>query len=158
MPITVEIKGFGTLHLRSLVLDLNGTIANNGELLPDIKLYTDELKKTLEIYLVTGDTFGMGFKIAQELGIKIHIIDVTQSESKQKAEFIKNLGAAQTVAIGNGRNDALMIKEAGLGITILGKEGTVPTAITNANIVCHDPRNALDLLIHPKKLIATLRD
>jgi soluble P-type ATPase len=60
--------------------------------------------------------------------------------------------------IGNGGNDQLILKEAGLGIAILGDEGISVTAMKNADILVKTISDALDLLLKPKRLIATLRE
>jgi soluble P-type ATPase len=67
------------------------------------------------------------------------------------------LGELATVAVGNGRNDRLMLKQAVLGIAVLGEEGTATAALMAADIVVRDVFSALELLRHPQRLIATLR-
>jgi soluble P-type ATPase len=61
------------------------------------------------------------------------------------------------VALGNGRNDRLMLKEAALGIALLQAEGAAVEALLAADVVAPDILVALDLLLAPDGLIATLR-
>ena len=70
---------------------------------------------------------------------------------------LKHLGASLTVCIGNGRNDCLMIEAAALGIALVQREGAASAAILAADVVMSDILDALDLLISPLRLIATLR-
>jgi soluble P-type ATPase len=69
----------------------------------------------------------------------------------------KPLVPKAAVCVGNGRNDRLMLQEAGLGIAVVQGEGAaVQTALT-ADVLAPDILTALDLLIHPLRLVATLR-
>ena len=63
-----------------------------------------------------------------------------------------------TVAVGNGNNDQLMLKESGLGIAVLQGEGMSRAAMENADIIVKDISDAFDLLLNPQRLIATLRE
>ena len=79
------------------------------------------------------------------------------NEKIQKAEFIKELKAQNVVAIGNGRNDAMMLQLAKIGIIILGKEGCAVEALLKANIAIPSIEDALKLILRPSALKATLR-
>ena len=59
--------------------------------------------------------------------------------------------------MGNGRNDALMLKEAALGIAVIQEEGGAVETLLAADIVTHSVLVALDLLLNPLRLTATLR-
>ena len=50
-----------------------------------------------------------------------------------------------------------MLKEAALGICVLGGEGASREAIANADLVALHINDALDLLLKPDRLVATLR-
>jgi soluble P-type ATPase len=67
------------------------------------------------------------------------------------------LGKEKCVAIGNGANDVLMLKQSAIGICVIGKEGASAEAVQHSDIVVYDVSNALDLLLYRKRLIATLR-
>ena len=75
----------------------------------------------------------------------------------QKENYILNLGAVNTVAIGNGNNDARILKTAKVGIAVCLAEGCATTAIRTADILTHSILDALDLLLYPDRLKATLR-
>jgi len=67
------------------------------------------------------------------------------------------LGKEKCVAIGNGANDVLMLKQSAIGICVIGKEGASSEAVQHSDIVVYDINDALDLLLNPKRIIATLR-
>ena len=71
---------------------------------------------------------------------------------------MRELGPENVVAIGNGANDALMLKEAALGIAVIGEEGCSAALMKEADLVVTDIMNALGLVAHPERLVATLRD
>lgn len=139
-----------------LVSDINGTIALDGELINGVKEHLLPLKNKLQVTLLSADTFGKGSAIAEELGIKIHIL-ANGNEKEQKADFVNRLGAARVVSIGQGANDELMLKESALGICVLSDEGTAISTLMAADVVSRDIITAFELLQHPARLIATLR-
>lgn len=61
------------------------------------------------------------------------------------------------VAVGNGANDARMLERAALGIAVLGPEGLALSCLQAADVVVPDILAALDLLLFPRRLVATLR-
>jgi soluble P-type ATPase len=61
------------------------------------------------------------------------------------------------VAIGQGANDAGMLREAGLGICVLSPEGTAVETLMNADLVASSIFEALELLEKPLRIVATLR-
>lgn len=88
-----------------------------------------------------------------ELGAELTII----ATGHDKAELVERLGTEHTVAIGNGRNDAAMLRIARLGIAVIGPEGAATSAMSGADIVCVGIGHALDLLVDDLALAATLR-
>ncbi len=155
--LTLEIPGRGRYTLTHLVLDVNGTIAVDGHLIPGVKERLSRLARTLEIVMVTADTYGRQRAIDSELEMTAERLTLGQPEAPQKAEVIRRLGAAGTVAIGNGANDVEMLKAAALSIAVLGEEGTSLGAVQAADVLARSIVDALDLLLHPRRLVATLR-
>jgi soluble P-type ATPase len=68
------------------------------------------------------------------------------------------LGSEKVIAIGNGRNDMPMMEIAGLAIAVIGPEGAAGEMLRIADAVVRDIHDALDLVTHPLRLKATLRD
>ena len=60
------------------------------------------------------------------------------NEQEQKRSFVADLGADSVVAIGQGANDALMLKEAAIGICVLSREGSAVETLLAADIVTPD--------------------
>ena len=79
------------------------------------------------------------------------------NEQEQKAAMIRKLGVDRVAAIGQGANDAAMLREAALGICVLSPEGTAVETLLSADIVVKDIICALDLFEKPLRLVATLR-
>jgi len=154
--IEIDIPGFGALHLRRLLLDYNGTLAKDGKLLPGVTERLKKLGESLELYVVTADTFGTVTKEMEGSGVKVLILG-SDDHTEEKREVLEQLGPDHTVAVGNGNNDALMLKYSILGIAVLGEEGCALPALTSAELCCRSITDALDLLIHSKRLTATLR-
>jgi soluble P-type ATPase len=154
--ITVEIPGSGFLELEHFVTDFSGTLSEDGSLLPGIKDKLNELSGKLRIHVLTSDTFGRAGKELEGVNCTLHVLE-GEGHVIQKEKYISYLGVDKVVAIGNGNNDALMLKAAKLGIAVCLKEGCSRRAIEAAQIFVTSPVDAVDLLLSPKRLIATLR-
>ncbi len=155
--LELQIPGQGdTWRLKYLVLDLNGTLALDGLLLEGVGERLRQLSASLDVYILTADTFGTAARQFADYPCKLHLLD-PGDQIRQKESFVRKLGAEFCVAIGNGMNDQGMLRAARLGICITGPEGAAVQAVNAADIVIPDINSALDLLLNPKRLIATLR-
>jgi soluble P-type ATPase len=154
--IEIDIPNFGRLHLAHLVLDYNGTLAFDGQLISGVANQLGLLTEHLQVHIITADTFGSVHQAFAGSTFTIHVLS-PGSEEEGKAIYVRRLGSMSSVCIGNGRNDRLMLKEAGLGIAVLQQEGTAPQALLSADIVIPSIVDALDLLLHPQRITATLR-
>jgi soluble P-type ATPase len=154
--LEVRIPGYGTLAFSFLVLDYNGTIACDGRLIPGVRDRLEALSKNIAIHILTADTFG---SVQKEMtGIPCEVVVIgKENQTQAKADYVRRLEAQETVSVGNGRNDALMLKEAVLGIAVVQEEGGAVETLLTADIVTHSILDALDLLLHPLRLTATLR-
>ena len=154
--ITISIPDYKEITLHHLVLDMNGTLALDGKLLPGVKSLIAKLRPILDIHLITADTHGGGQEAAQMLGIQFHKMQPGPG-GPQKLTLVQKLGSEHVVAVGNGANDALMLKEAALGMAVNGREGAAVAAILAADLYTPSILDALDLLLHPDRIRATLR-
>jgi soluble P-type ATPase len=154
--IDIEIPGRYNFSLQNLLLDINGTAAFDGKVIDGVKQRVQELKQKLNIYIVTANTRNNAGYLEQELGVAPHIISPGR-EASQKLSLAELLGKERCAAIGNGENDSLMLKACAIGICVIGGEGASAEAVRHADVITYDINNALDLLLHPKRLIATLR-
>jgi len=154
--IQVEIPGWNTLELEHLVLDLNGTVALDSEVCPGVAERLAALSANLTIHLLTADTRGQAAEAGSRLGVQFARVE-PRAEASQKQALVERLGAAHVVAIGNGANDARMLSTAALGIAVLGPEGLAVETLRAADVVVGRIEDALDLLLQPQRLVATLR-
>ena len=154
--IEINIPGDRVLQLKHIVLDYNGTIACDGNLIPGVKENLIALTGKLQIHILTADTFGNARRGLEGIKCELSIIS-PEAQVISKLDYIKRLGAANTVCVGNGRNDQLMLKEAALGIAVILEEGAAVTTLGAADVVCTNILSALELLENPMRLIATLR-
>lgn len=154
--IELNIPGRGSLQLEHLVCDVNGTLALDGQLLEGVARPLTNLRDRLDLHLVTADTHQRQFLIDSQLGLSAKILQ-PGNEAFQKAEFVCQLGAEQVIAIGQGANDAEMLKAAALGICLLSTEGTALKALLAADLVVANVFDALNLLENPLRIVASLR-
>jgi P-type E1-E2 ATPase len=138
------------------VLDYNGTLAVDGRLIPDVKLRLNRLAASLAVHVITADTFGSARGALRGVDCTLEVLK-HGGEARAKAALVRRLGARRVACIGNGRNDRLMLRAAALGIATVQREGAAVEAVQAADIVVHDVRDALDLLLKPRRLLATLR-
>lgn len=154
--IETSIPGFGTVRLKHLVLDVNGTIAAGGRLVPGVVEAIEALSAAVNVVAITADTHGTASRLQEALGIDVRVID-SGDESAQKRDLVDKLGAESVVAVGNGANDVEMLENAALGIAVIGSEGTASKAVIAADIVTTSVLDALSLLAQPARITATLR-
>jgi P-type E1-E2 ATPase len=145
------------MEIENIVLDLNGTIAMDGKIPSEVKEKINSLSKKIKLYILTADTQGTASVEIPDM--EVELVKVLEKDSAEvKLRVLESLDPTSTVAIGNGNNDHLVLKEATLGIAVLGDEGISVSAMKNADIVVKNISDALDLFLKPKRLIATLRE
>jgi len=154
--IELNIPGRGTLQLEHLVCDVNGTLALDGQLLEGIPRAIRGLRDRLNLHLLTADTHGCQSLIDRQLGLQAEHVK-PGDEATQKAEFVRKLGAEKVIAIGQGANDAKMLKTAAIGICVLSKEGAAVETILAADLLFPDIYAALESLDKPLRIVASLR-
>lgn len=154
--INIEIPGYGNLYIENVLMDYNGTIASGGKLISSLKNIIEKLSNKANLYVITADTFGT---VSRELeNLPIEIIKIKKNDERlEKLEALKKLGPKKTIAYGNGNNDTLMLKEASVGICILGDEGASKEVLESSDLIIGSIEKGLNLLVEPNKLKATLR-
>jgi P-type E1-E2 ATPase len=154
--IEIEVPGYLKYRLQDLVLDVNGTIAEDGQLLEGVVERFEELRQKIQIHLITADTHKN--QAAIDRSLRLAAVRIPEhNQANAKLDYIKQLGVATAAAIGNGANDAAMLEHAALGILVIGPEGAATEALLKAKVVVPNIQTGLGLLLHPKRLIATLR-
>jgi len=154
--ISLGIPGFGDLRLEHLVLDYNGTLAEDGILISGVRPLLGAVSELLEVHVITADTFGRAAEQLAGLHLRLIILPAgDQAEAKRRC--VEELVADRVVAIGNGRNDQRMLDAAVLGLAVIQREGGAFAAIAAADIIVPGILDALELLRNPRRLTATLR-
>jgi soluble P-type ATPase len=153
--IRIEIPGRAALEIQHLVLDLNGTLATDGSVPPQVAERLRARSAAVDVHVITADTFGTADTLGH-LGVRIvrlapgdHVI--------AKGQAVRTLGPDRIAAIGNGMNDAAMVQEAALGIIVGGREGAAVQSLLAADVAVTSIEDGLDLLLRPKRLTASLR-
>jgi P-type E1-E2 ATPase len=154
--ICIDIPGGASLRLEHLVLDFNGTLACDGVLLPGVRERLESLSRAIRIHVVTADTFNRARIELADLPCELCVLE-SREQMRAKLEYVERLGAERTACVGNGRNDALMMEAAALGIAVVQAEGAAPQTLRAADVIVRDIGDALDLLVQPRRLAATLR-
>ena len=154
--IEIAIPGFGRLSFTDLVCDYNGTLALDGRMRDSVRTRLPRLGERLRLHVVTGDTFGTARAELKHLDCDLVVLP-EEDQAAGKERFVLGLGADRCIAIGNGRNDRLMLATSALGIGVCGGEGIAAEAAAACDIVAPDIEAALDLLLEPKRLVASLR-
>ena len=154
--LELPIPGREPLRVSHLVLDYNGTLALDGNLLPGVSDRLTALAGRVGVHVVTADTFGLAAVQLGSLPVTLQIIGAGD-QAKAKLDLVESLGPAGVVAIGNGANDRLMLERAALGICIVGAEGAATATLLASDVAVRGPTEAFDLLLHPGRLAATLR-
>jgi P-type E1-E2 ATPase len=155
--ISVSIPGWGDLDIEYLVVDYNGTIGFDGKLKDGVREILERISRYIKVFIITADTYGTIDVEGNTIGFSIIKVG-KEASGKEKARIIKELGPEKVVAIGNGANDAMMLREASLGIGVMGEEGCANALLREADLVAKDIIDALGIILHPERMVATLRD
>jgi soluble P-type ATPase len=153
VTVVVAIPGWREFKLEHVLLDVNGTLTNRGELVPGIRARIATLRETLTVHLVSADTFGTLDGIAAGLGVDA----VRARTGADKLLELDRLDRDRCAVIGNGANDAQVLEAAALGLVVIGPEGASSAALRAADVICQSAADAIDLLLDPQALSATLR-
>ena len=151
-----EIPGRGKLEIENVVLDYNGTIGENGKIIEGVKEILYKLKKYVNVYILTADTYGTVREECRTLGV--HILTFPKENAGlSKKEIVRKLDGHKTICIGNGYNDIPMFKEGILSIAVIEGEGACGKLLINADIVARSIVEALNIVLDENKVKATLR-
>ena len=154
--IQFNVPGVGEYELEHLVMDVNGTLAVDGQLMDGVAAKISALRKSLTIHLLTADTHGKQAVIDQQLDLTAVRI-ASGGESTQKAEYVRKLGSEKVAAIGQGANDSEMLAAARLGICVMSIEGVAKETLLAADLIAPDTLSALELFEKPLRIVASLR-
>lgn len=153
--IDIVIPDVRRICLKNAIFDMNGTLSLDGYVSESTRDKLTRLAKHVTIHVATADTFATADQVFACCPLTLTRIDGAASD--QKLELLYSLGGDVTVAIGNGNNDVAMLRAATLAICVIGHEGAAVKALNAAHIVVTGFEDAIDLLLNPKRIVATLR-
>jgi P-type E1-E2 ATPase len=149
-----QVTGVGEIELNTIVLDLNGTLQVQDEIVAGAKERLAKLRELgYKIYLFTGDQRGNAAEVCADLGIDYKVTKSTEEKAQGMQEFNKE----NTVAIGNARIDIGMFENAKVRIATLQAEGIHAGILGHVDVITNSINDALDLLIDPNTFAATMR-
>ena len=151
--INLNIPNGKEINIKNAVFDFNGTMATDGILDTTIIDKIAELSKVLDIYILSSDTYGSVREQCKNLPLEIEIV----KNAIDKKIFVENLGAGETICIGNGENDVKMFEISYLSIAVLGDEGCSINALNKATVLTKNIHDAFDFMLNSNRIIATLR-
>jgi len=151
--IRIDIPQRGIIELQYAVFDVNGTLAVDGILIPGVVDRLQILREQLTLHALTAGTHGNIAELERAVGFSFQII----ATGEEKLRYVEQLGPASVIAFGNGMNDVGMLRLAAIGVAVVAREGVATGALQAADVLALGPVDAINLVLHPKRLIATLR-
>lgn len=152
--MTYDIPGQGQLEIKTIILDLNGTLSVAGTVPNGVKERLDQLKaKGFKVLFFTGNTRNDADDLATSLGIEWKLA----KDAVGKRDLALVLEPETCASIGNGLIDLELMKTVKLRIVTLQAEGVHIQTMLSSDIVVPNINDALDLFIDEQRLIATLR-
>jgi soluble P-type ATPase len=151
--IRIDIPQWGSIELQHAVFDVNGTLAVDGSPIPGVVDRLKHLSESLSLHALTAGTHGNLAELERLLRLPLQII----GSGEEKTRYVERLGPQSVIAFGNGMNDVGMLHLAAVGVAILSGEGVAISALQAADVLALGPVDAIDLVLHPKRLVATLR-
>jgi soluble P-type ATPase len=149
-----NIPGQGDLEIRTIILDLNGTISIAGKVPEGVKERLGELRdQGFRLILFTGNTRNDADELSKRLGIEWKLA----KSAEDKRSLALELEPDHCASIGNGLIDLELMKTVKLRIITLQAEGVHVQTLLNSDVVVPGINDALDLFIDSQRLIATLR-
>ena len=151
-----KIPGRETIEIKNIIFDYNGTIAIDGKIIKGIKEQINQLSNLICFHVITADTYGTVEKELENTNCKIVKIS-GENQAYGKLKYLQEIGKENTLCVGNGKIDQLMLKEAILGIAVMQEEGLCTDTLFAADIVCKSIMDIFKYFKNPNRLIATLR-
>jgi soluble P-type ATPase len=153
--IRIERPGREPLEIEFILIDFEGTLAQDQRIHPKAKDKINLLSKRAKVYvLAKGEK-----EFLNEAFRKVNVEPFYSKKgetSQQKLDLLRQLGADKTIAIGNGEDDAQLLEEACFGVCVAGREGASGEAIRKADLVVSNIIDALDFLLKPLRQKTTL--
>lgn len=142
--------------MQHLLLDFNGTLAVDGKLINVVKEYLNQVSEKLQVHIITGNSFGTAEAELEGIAYTVKLLP-KENQRLEKGKYIAALGYDSVISIVNGSNDKEMLQYSAVGIILIQEEGVSAETLLVSNMVCTNIYDALDLIINPKRMSATLR-
>lgn len=155
--LTIDIPGRQLLEIDYLILDFNGTLALDGQLIEGVDHLIQQLATHLKLLIVTADTHGSVEKVCRHLPVELYRFP-TDRANQAKRDLVKDLGPSHCACVGNGWNDVAMMKIAALAVGVLEEEGLCAAVVSEADLFTRSIHSALELFLHPDRIRASLRN
>ena len=153
----LAIPGRNEIKIKHVVFDFNGTIAVDGKLITGVAKLINELSTDISFHVITADTYGSVEKELVDVNCSIEKIP-EKNKDIGKLEFLEKCGKENTLCVGNGNNDKLMLKESIIGIAIIQDEGVCVETLLAADIACKSIIDVFNYFKTPDRIRATLRN
>jgi len=148
------IPGQGQLEIKTIILDLNGTLSVAGTVPQGVRERLQQLKERgFKILFFTGNTRNDADDLATDLGIEWKLA----KNADEKRNLALELKPESCASVGNGHIDLELMKVVKLRIVTLQAEGAHIQTMLASDIVVPTINDALDLFLDEQRLIATLR-
>lgn len=153
----IDIPSLGAFCFEHIVFDFNGTLATRGILEERIVEKLELLAMKLQVHVLTADTFGTVRSALSNTNVLVAVVS-EENGTEAKCNYIQELDASCTIAVGNGSVDTKMLRTAQLGIAVIGHEGLSVKAMKDSDLIFTSIDDVFDTLLNPMSLIATLRE
>lgn len=161
LGLEIRIPNFKDFIVRRIVTDYTGTLSLGGKLTPGVEDRLRRLEENLDVIVISADSFGTAAAQLASVPLSPRILPPGSRNDEAKETCVLQNNPSEIVALGNGNNDALMLKAVknagGLAVAVDNGEGCSVEAMLNAHIFITNVVNALDLLLEPTRCKATLR-
>ena len=149
-----NIPGMNELEIKTIILDLNGTLSVGGVVPDGVKERLGKLKDMgFNVLFFTGNTRNDADDLATDLGVDWKLA----KNAGDKRDLALELDPDTCASIGNGLIDLELMKVVKLSIVTLQAEGVHVQTLVNSDVIIPTINDALDLFIDEQRLIATLR-
>jgi len=143
-----------TLTIETLVFDLNGTLANNGQIKRSTRSLLKKLKKAgFRLILISSDQRGNAASWTEKMDMEFY----AAATSDEKERQINELQLKNFAAVGNARVDIGLFAHAQLRIATLQQEGLHTAILPHIDILVRHIDHALALFLDEDALCATLK-
>ena len=128
----------------------------DGSIPQDVRQRLCQLSEYFDIYVLTADTHGTAAQMCDGLPLTIRTFP-KGSALDAKHQIFKRTWSGFLRCHRKRRNDMKMCLDAALSIAVIGPEGAYGKLAAQSDICVSSIVDSLDLLLKPRRLIASLR-